>query len=89
MDPEDRIWEKQLRRKEKEIDKEVGMLTDDDAPNIIEVLKNPGALGEADADLHIECKHEKTAKRTAYYIDGNIVTVNCIYCGVVVRESSH
>lgn len=75
--PED----KYLNRIEKSLDKEVGIPTEDDAPNMIEVLNNPKSLQESEADLYLGCKHEKTAKRRLYYLGGHKDIVACIYCG--------
>lgn len=82
---EKRIIDKHLNRIDKDLEKEVGHLTDDDAPHMLEAARDLNYHHEYDHTLHLECKHEKTAKRTKYYIDGNVTVRACIYCGHEVQ----
>jgi hypothetical protein len=83
-----RVEDKYLHRRSKSLDKEAGLLTENDAPNMIEILKNPKSLQEHEADLHfLECKHEKTAKKRLYYLGSHKDIDTCIYCGHEIKEA--
>lgn len=86
MGNEERVQRKYIERIDKDLSKEAGHLTEDDAPNMIESIQNPGYTKEYESIFHIGCKHEKMAESKRYYIDCTVVDIRCVHCGHIVNE---